>query len=61
MPRRKVPKKCLCGCGQMTEGGDWLRGHNAMLLRAINDKAGGTLELKKIVEKQLHCRIRIKP
>lgn len=24
-----VPKECLCGCGNMTKGGDFLQGHDA--------------------------------
>lgn len=28
MTRNKIPKKCACGCGEMTKGGDWKVGHN---------------------------------
>ncbi len=30
-PRKVNPKPCQCGCGQLTEGGDFKPGHDAVL------------------------------
>ena len=60
MPRKIYPKPCSCGCGGMTGGGEWLPGHDSKTMSAIVAKVGGTLELKKLVEKTLHCRIKVK-
>jgi hypothetical protein len=36
MPRHKTPKPCACGCGEQTEGGHWLRGHDSLYMREIH-------------------------
>jgi hypothetical protein len=53
-----VPRKCDCGCGGMTKGGWYIAGHDQKLRIAIEDKAGGLLELKALVEKTLRCKIK---
>lgn len=50
MPRKKVPKNCGCGCGEMTRGGDFIPGHDAKLLSAIVKNVGGIANLRDIVE-----------
>ena len=50
MPRVINPKPCACGCGGETRGGDFLPGHDQRLRAAIEEKAGGLLNLKQIVE-----------
>ena len=51
MPRKIIPKLCGCGCGEMTKGGQFLPGHDAKLLSAIVQSAGGLENLRNIVEK----------
>ena len=58
MPRKIEPKLCACGCGGMTNG-TWVPGHDSKTVSAIVKKAGGTYELKRLVEKTLRCRIKI--
>ena len=61
MPRKMVPRRCNCNCGGMTKGGWYLPGHDQKLRAAIEEKAGGLLELKTLVEKRLNCSITVKP
>ena len=51
MPRKKIPKPCSCGCGEMTKGGRFIPGHDAKLLSAIIQSVGGLENLRHIVEK----------
>ncbi|MBW1945830.1 MAG: hypothetical protein JRJ51_23815 [Deltaproteobacteria bacterium] len=60
MPRRLYPKPCSCNCGGTTKGGEWLPGHDQKLRAAIEGKAGGLVSLKKLVEKTLRCRIKVR-
>jgi hypothetical protein len=60
MPGKMVPRLCDCGCGGMTRGGWYLSGHDQKLRSAIEEKVGGLLELKTLVEKTLNCRIAVK-
>lgn len=50
MPRKKTPKLCNCGCGEMTRGGQFIPGHDAKLLSAIVNSVGGIANLRDIVE-----------
>jgi len=50
MPRKKKPKECACGCGEMTAGGDFRPGHDSKTLSAIIERVGGVIELKKKIE-----------
>ena len=59
MPRKIEPKECACGCGGMTNS-TWVTGHDSKTLSAIVAKAGGTHELKRLVEISLNCRIKVK-
>lgn len=43
-------KACECGCEGMTEGGDFLPGHDQRLRAAIERRAGGLLLLRDLVE-----------
>ena len=61
MPRKLIPQKCHCGCSGVTKGGWYLPGHDQKLRAAIEEKAGGLLELKTLVEKTLKCRIEMEP
>jgi hypothetical protein len=54
MPRRIDPKPCGCGCGGQTRGGDFLPGHDQRLRAILEEKAGGLLNLKRIVERALN-------
>ena len=60
MPRKMVPRLCNCDCGGMTKGGWYLPGHDQKLRAAIEEKTGGLLELKALIEKTLNCSIREK-
>jgi hypothetical protein len=60
MPRKIRPRECACGCGDMTRGGEFCPGHDAKLQSAIIEKVGGVVELRRVVEKALKCRIRVK-
>lgn len=53
MPRRKVPKQCACGCGELTAGGNFKPGHDSKTLSAILERVGGVLNLKDLVEQHL--------
>ncbi len=55
-----IPKPCGCGCKGMTKGGDYLPGHDQKLRAAIEEKAGGIQNLKKLVEQTLKCRVKVK-
>ena len=57
MPRKVVPRSCNCGCGGQTKGGRYLPGHDQKLRTAIEETAGGLLELKLLVEKAFDCDI----
>ena len=59
MPRKKIPKECGCGCGQMTAGGDFKQGHDSKTLSAIIKQVGGVLELKELIEKIYHKPIAV--
>ena len=39
--------------------GTWVPGHDSKTVSAIIEKAGGTLQLKRLVEKSLNTRIRV--
>ena len=60
MPRKIKPKPCACGCGGITKGGDFIPGHDSKLQSAILDKVGGIIELRRVVEKALNCRIKVR-
>lgn len=51
MPRAINPKPCGCGCGAETRGGDFLPGHDQRLRAMLEEKVGGLLNLKEIVER----------
>jgi hypothetical protein len=51
---------CLCGCGQETRGGRFLPGHDQKLRAAIEQRAGGLEEVRRIVEEALGERIDVK-
>ena len=53
MPRKKNPKMCSCGCGEMTKDGQFRPGHDQILLSAILEKVGGIVNLHRIIEKAL--------
>ena len=57
MPRKIRPRKCACGCGAMTRGGDFLPGHDARTLSAVITVVGGVAALRTLVEKALKRRI----
>ena len=44
----------------MTKGGWYLPGHDQKLRAAIEEKVGGLLELKTLIENTLKCRIEVK-
>jgi hypothetical protein len=50
MPRKKQPRRCGCGCGQMTQGGAFCPGHDAKVLSAIISRIGGVANLRLLVE-----------
>ena len=59
MPRKLTPKICNCGCGGMTQGGDWLSGHDSYTLKAMKEASGGSmLTLKALVEQALGREIK---
>lgn len=60
MPRKIVPKKCGCGCGETTKGGYFLPGHDSKTLSAVIETAGGITALKQIIEKSLRVKIQVK-
>ena len=60
MPRKLYSKPCNCNCGGTTKGGEWLPGHDQKLRAAIEAKVGGLVQLKKFVEGNLRCRIKVK-
>jgi len=53
MPRKKIPKPCGCGCGDMTKGGQFIPGHDAKLLSAIIKSVGGLDNLRHIIESHI--------
>lgn len=57
MPRVRKPRACGCGCGGMTRGGYFLRGHDARTLSAIVEELHGIHNLKLLVERFLGRRI----
>lgn len=59
MPRKIVPKKCACGCGEMTRGGVFKAGHDSKTIAALIKAAGGVEKLVVIVESSLGCKIRV--
>ena len=59
MPRKIRPRKCACGCGVMTRGGDFLPGHDARTLSAVIGSVGGVAALRTLVEKVLKRRIEV--
>jgi len=48
MPRKVIPR--VCGCGDLTKGGEFLPGHDSKLLRAMLQEVGGTLALRQVIE-----------
>jgi len=38
MPRKKTPKACACGCGEMTKGGQWISGHDSSYMSEVYEK-----------------------
>lgn len=60
MPRRRIPKQCACGCGELTAGGDFKPGHDSKTLSAILEHVGGVLDLKTLVEKHIGKTIKVK-
>lgn len=59
MPRKIIPKDCGCGCGGMTKGGQFIPGHDSILLSSIVQRVGGLLNLKKIVEEHLKEEVQV--
>lgn len=59
MPRKVRPRKCACGCGAMTRGGDFLPGHDARTLSAVINTVGGVAALRALVENALKRRIEV--
>lgn len=59
MPRKIRPRRCACGCGVMTRGGDFLPGHDARTLSAVINSVGGVAALRTLVEKVLKRRIEV--
>ena len=59
MPRKKTPKLCSCGCGEMTRGGQFIPGHDAKLLSAIVSNVGGIVNLRDIVEESNYIKNKI--
>ena len=53
MPRKKRPRACFCGCGQMTKGGRFIPSHDSHLLSAMLAEVGGIAGLRPIVEAHL--------
>ena len=43
---------CECGCGEVTQGGDFRPGHEQKLRSAIEVAVGGILKLRRLVEVQ---------
>ncbi len=41
---------CECRCGANTEGGDFLPGHDQKLRVALEERVGGLLEMRDLVE-----------
>jgi hypothetical protein len=52
MPRKKLPRPCRCGCGEMTQGGEFCPGHDAKVLSAIISRVGGVANLRLLIEKE---------
>ena len=46
MRERLAPKPCACSCGELTKGGQFVRGHDATMLGKIVKKYGGVIGLK---------------
>lgn len=42
--------RCLCGCGGIPEGGEFLPGHDQRLRANIEGSAGGLLNLKHVID-----------
>jgi len=59
MPRKIRPRKCACGCGATTRGGNFLPGHDARTLSAVVSSVGGVAALRTLVEKVLNRRIEV--
>ena len=56
MPRKKTPRLCSCGCGEMTRGGELIPGHDAKLLSAIVRNVGGIANLRDVVEESNYAK-----
>lgn len=52
MPRKKHPRLCSCGCGEMTQGGAFCPGHDAKVLSAIISRVGGVGNLRILIERE---------
>jgi len=59
MPRKIIPKECGCGCGGMTKGGQFIPGHDSILLSSIVQRVGGLLKLKTIVEDHIEEEVSV--
>ncbi len=50
MRQRLKPKKCNCGCGGFSKGGNFIRGHDSQLLSKILQKHKGISGLKSYLD-----------
>jgi hypothetical protein len=41
---------CECGCEELTKGGDFLPGHDQKLRASLEERTGGILKLRDLVE-----------
>lgn len=62
MPTKPRPKRCVCGCGGMTQGygKGYLPGHDQILRAAVEEHAGGLQSMRAIVEQHTGKRVRVK-
>ena len=45
-----MAQTCECGCGGTTERGDFLQGHDQRLRANLEQRVGGLLKLRALVE-----------
>lgn len=55
--KKKTPKPCFCGCGQITKGGKFIPGHDAKLVSALIESAGGIESMRAIIEGHVGHRV----